>query len=60
LKLTGYKVKSVVQFPCAKSEFSSFAKLNKISKAYQETLEKLNLEATDNKNLTIEIRGNNG
>ena len=60
LKLTGHKVKGVVQFPCAKSEFSSFAKLNKISKAYQETLEKLNLEATDNKNLTIEIRGNNG
>lgn len=60
LKLTGYKVKGAVQFPCAKSEFSSFVKLNKVSKAYQETLAKLNLEAADNKNLTIEIRGNNG
>ena len=60
LKLTGHKVKGAIQFPCAKSEFDSFVKMNKISKAYRETLGKLNLEAADNKNLTIEIRGNHG
>lgn len=60
LKLTGHKVKGAIQFPCAKSEFDSFVKMNKISKAYRETLGKLNLEAAGNKNLTIEIRGNNG
>ena len=60
LKLTGNKVKGNIQFPCRKVEFYNFVKLNKVSRAYQEILNKLNLEATNNKNLTIEIRGNNG
>jgi hypothetical protein len=60
LKLTGYKVKGNIQFPCRKTEFQNFVKSNRVSRAYQETLNRLNLEATDNKNLTIEIRGNNG
>lgn len=60
LRLTGYKVKGNIQFPCRKTEFQNFVRLNKVSRAYQETLNKLNLEATDNKNLTIEVRGNNG
>lgn len=60
LKLTGYKVKGNIQFPCRKTEFHNFVRLNKVSRAYQETLNKLNLEATNNKNLTIEIRGNDG
>jgi len=60
LKLTGYKVKGYVQFPCQKSEFDNFVRENKVSRAYLEILNKLNLEATANKNLTIEIRGNNG
>ncbi|MCC6498850.1 MAG: hypothetical protein IT313_01140 [Anaerolineales bacterium] len=60
LKLTGYKVKGNIQFPCRKTEFDDFVRLNKVSRAYQETLHKLNLEATNNKNLTIEVRGNNG
>lgn len=60
LKLTGYKVKGYIQLPCKKSEFDKFAKANKISTAHLKTLNALNLEATHNKNLTIEVGRNNG
>lgn len=60
LKLTGYKVRGNIQFPCEKSEFDKFTKANKISNAHRKTLSDLNLEASHNKNLTIEVGGNNG
>lgn len=60
LKLTGYKVKGNIQLPCKKPEIDKFAKANKISIAHLKTLNALNLEATHNKNLTIEIGRNNG
>jgi hypothetical protein len=60
LKLTGYKVKGVIQFPCQKVELKKFVAVNKISKSQLETLNALNLEATHNKNLSIEIGGNDG
>jgi hypothetical protein len=62
LKLTGYNIKGGVQFPCRKNEFDGFVQANKtkISKTHLGLLQKLNEEAAQNKNLTIEIRGNNG
>lgn len=62
LKLTGRDIKGNIQFPCLNRELDKFVQTNKgrISKAHLEILRKLNLEATQNKNLAIEIRGNNG
>lgn len=60
LKLTGYKVKGNIRFPCKESDLRNFVLSNGFSRTQLELLKKLNLEATHNKNLTIEIGGNNG
>lgn len=60
LKLTGYKVKGNIRFPCRKTELDNFVRINKVSRSCLETLNKLNLEATHNKNLAIEVGRNNG
>lgn len=62
LKLTGYNIRGGIKFPCQKREFDGFVRENqaKMSKTNLGLLDKLNKEATRNKNLTIEIRGNNG
>lgn len=60
LKLTGYKVNGVIRFPSRKKELEKFISSNNISRAQVELLKKLNIEATQNKNLTIEIGGNDG
>jgi len=60
LKLTGSKVKGDIQFPCQKAELDKFAGINKVSKTQLGILNALNLEATYNRNITIEIVGNNG
>jgi len=60
LKLTGYKVNGNIRFPCKEKELEKFVLLNNISKSRLEFIKKLNLEATQNNNLTIEIGGNNG
>lgn len=62
LKLTGYDIKGKIRFPCPNKELDKFVQTNKnrISKAHLEILRKLNIEAAQNRNLAIEIRGNNG
>lgn len=60
LKLTGYKVKGKINFPCKEKDLAVFASLNNASRAQLRILEKLNQEATQNNNLTIEIGGNDG
>jgi hypothetical protein len=60
LKLTGYGVKGRLQLPSQKTDLDNFVLVNKVTKPHLEILNKLNLEATRNKNLTIEVRGNDG
>lgn len=62
LKLTGHGIKGKIQFPCPDRDLDKFVQTNKnrISKAHLEILCKLNIEAAQNRNLAIEIRGNNG
>jgi len=60
LKLTGHNVNGSARFPCKEKELDKFVLSNGISRSQLEFLKKLNLEATQNNNLTIEIGGNNG
>lgn len=60
LKLTGYKVRGNIRFPCTEKELGKFASSNNVSSTQLNLLRKLNLEATQNRNLTIEIGGNDG
>ena len=60
LKLTGYRVKGSILFPCPVAELDSFAKANKVAKSQLGVLKRLNLEALHNRNLTIQIGANNG
>lgn len=59
LKLTGHKVNGGVQFPCKEKDLEKFILSNNVSRTQLNLLKKLNLEATQNNNLTIEIEGNN-
>lgn len=60
LKLTGKEIRGSVRFPCADRHLRNFVDANalRITKRQQVTMEKLNLEATNNRNLEIEIEGN--
>ena len=60
LKLTGKNVHGSLRFPCAERQLKNFLDANaiRITKRQRITLEKLNLEATHNRNLEIEIQGN--
>ncbi|MBI4671289.1 MAG: hypothetical protein HY741_06430 [Chloroflexi bacterium] len=60
LKLTGMDVRGSIRFPCAGRPLQNFvdANLQHISKRQRVILERLNLEATNNRNLEIEIAGN--
>lgn len=60
LKLTGKEVKGALALPCSADEVEIFMAANaaRLTKRHLDILEKLNLEATHNKNLEIEIRGN--
>ncbi|MEW6284906.1 MAG: hypothetical protein AB1509_01645 [Chloroflexota bacterium] len=60
LKLTGNKVRGNIRFPCKEKALENFASSNGVSRAQFDLMKKLNLEATQNKNLTIEIGGNDG
>lgn len=60
LKLTGYKVRGNIRFPCKETVLENFSSSNSVSRTQLDLLRKLNLEATQNKNLTIEIGGNDG
>lgn len=62
LRLTGYKVRGKIRFPCRNRELEGFVQANKsrISKSCLSILSKLNDEAKQNKLLAIEIGGNNG
>lgn len=60
LKLTGKDVYGSIRFPCAERPLGHFIAANgaRMKKRHQSILEKLNLEATNNRNLEIEIGGN--
>jgi hypothetical protein len=60
LKLTGYKVNGKINLPCRKNELDAFIKENQVSKVHFDTIIALNHETKNNRNLTIEIGGNNG
>lgn len=60
LKLTGTDVRGSIRFPCAGRQLQNFADANytRISVRQRDLLEKLNLEAGNNRNLEVEIVGN--
>lgn len=60
LKLTGKDMRGSIRFPCAERQLRNFVDANepRITQRQQVTLGKLNLEATNNRNLEIEIEGN--
>lgn len=60
LKLTGYRVHGSIRFPCNDKDLERFTSSNNVSRMQLDLIRKLNLEATQNKNLTIEIGGNDG
>ena len=60
LKLTGHKTNGNVRFPCKEKDFEKFIRSNNASKSQIALLKKLNSEADQNTNLTIEIGGNDG
>ena len=60
LKLTGHKTNGSVRFPCKEKDFEKFIRSNNASKSQIALLKKLNSEAAQNMNLTIEIGGNDG
>jgi hypothetical protein len=60
LKLTGHKVNGTIRFPCKEKDLEKFVLSNSITRSQFELLKKLNLEATQNNNLTIEIGRNDG
>lgn len=60
LKLTGKKVRGFLSMPCGDEILAEFLELNAgvVSKREIETLSKLNLEASNNKNLEIQVSSN--
>lgn len=62
LKLTGYDIRGTLQLPCNNTKFDKFIQVNKsrFTRGQLEILRKLNLETTRNRNLTVEVKGNNG
>lgn len=60
LKLTGYGVHGSIRFPCKDKDLERFLSSNNVSRTQLDVIRKLNLEATQNNNLTIEIGGNDG
>lgn len=60
LKLTGKKVKGLLSMPCDNNLVAEFVELNKetASKREIETLFKLNVEASNNKKLEIQVSSN--
>jgi hypothetical protein len=60
LKLTGHKVRGSIRFPCKEKDLEKFVSVNNVSRTQLDLMRKLNLEAIQNNNLTIEIGGNDG
>lgn len=60
LKLTGKKVKGILSMPCDGKALEEFLELNtgSCSKRERETLARLNLEASSNKKLEIQVSSN--
>ena len=58
LKLTGINIVNSIVFPDQNEELNSFILANNFNKTQKEIINNLSLEATNNKNLKIEISGN--
>jgi hypothetical protein len=60
LKLTGTEVHGSLRLPCAERQMRHFvdANLSRMTNRHKEIIAKLNLEASSNRNLEIEIKGN--